>query len=244
MNEIWRDIPSLPYYQASSLGRIRSLPGRTKFSRKTICYLKCRENSTGYLRFGIPGNKTFFVHRAVAEAFLGLANGLTVNHKDSNRKNNNLDNLEYMTQSENIVHARNLGRIKKAFSLEQVLEIKKIKQNDPNVSSYDVASKFKVNATSIQKIWSGSTWTIILFLFLSSCRNSTPPPMDICILDGFGGADCVLKDGTRAYRSPTQLKNYWATTEFDMQGFSSWCYHTNSANIRSQMNRIKKESKE
>lgn len=55
-------------------------------------------------------SKSFFVHCLVAQAFLGDANGLTVNHKDENKLNNRADNLEYMTLAENIRYGGGIQR--------------------------------------------------------------------------------------------------------------------------------------
>jgi hypothetical protein len=65
-----------------------------------------------------------------------------------------------------------------------------------------------------------------LVLALSACRTSQPPPKEICILDGHGGGDCVESDGMLKYRLPSEMLNYWATNQVDMQNFSAWCYNT------------------
>lgn len=75
----------------------------------------------------------------------------------------------------------------------------------------------------------------VLALALSSCRDSVPPKMEICIGDGLGGADCIGADGSRRYRLPSELKNYWMSNQPDMANFTSWCYATNSPE---NMNRI------
>lgn len=54
----------------------------------------------------------FFAHRLVAEAFLPNPNNLpVVNHKDENKLNNQIDNLEWVTYSENIEHAHQTNLI-------------------------------------------------------------------------------------------------------------------------------------
>lgn len=53
--------------------------------------------------------KTYSVHRLVASAFIGQNDDLTVNHKDGNKNNNRLENLEYCTQAENNRHAFDTG---------------------------------------------------------------------------------------------------------------------------------------
>lgn len=69
---------------------------------------KLSENKKGYLKVMLTdflGNrKGYFVHRLVASAFIGDSE-LLVNHKDKNKKNNNLSNLEYINNRDNCIHA-------------------------------------------------------------------------------------------------------------------------------------------
>lgn len=66
-------------------------------------------NNKGYIRFDLSENGKHFVvagHRAVAEAFLTRTHARdVVNHKDGNKCNNNVENLEWCTQKENSIHA-------------------------------------------------------------------------------------------------------------------------------------------
>lgn len=66
---------------------------------------------------------------------------------------------------------------------------------------------------------------VVLVLSLYSC-GTIPPKIEVCIGDGFGGADCKSSSGETVYKSPSQLKNYWMTNQNDMAAFSSWCYRT------------------
>lgn len=79
---------------------------------------------------------------------------------------------------------------------------------------------------------------IALALSLSACRKSKPPVIEICIADGFGGADCILADDTKVYKSPSELKNYWLTNQADMAAFSSWCYQANVDTVKKAMQQI------
>lgn len=81
-----------------------------------------------------------------------------------------------------------------------------------------------------------------LGLLLVSCRQSQPPKIEICIGDGFGGADCVESDGSKLYRTPSQLRNYWMTGQPDMANFSSWCYDTGQNNVKAGMREIKSQA--
>ena len=131
-NEEWRDIPNAPGYQVSNLGRVKSLAkdvGYTqpktgkRYSRMTDeKILVGGRHSGGYhlVNFPVHGSYTsLYVHRLVAEAFLG-ASLLHVNHKDGNKKNNSLTNLEYVTRQENEAHAWKTGLHQARFSDDDV----------------------------------------------------------------------------------------------------------------------------
>lgn len=76
-------------------------------------------------------------------------------------------------------------------------------------------------------------------LLNSSCRDSVPPKIEICIGDGFGGADCIETDGSRKYKSPSELLNYWMTSESDEANYTSWCYGTSERNVQPAMKLIR-----
>ena len=103
--EIWRVIPSAPKYEASSWGRIRNA--------ETLHLRSFVTGADGYHRLTLvtpDGVKCKYVHRLVAEAFIPAdPDRLTVNHRDHNRLNNNLDNLEWMTSTEQNRHKRHSG---------------------------------------------------------------------------------------------------------------------------------------
>jgi len=49
----------------------------------------------------------------------------------------------------------------------------------------------------------------------------------MCQLDGFGGADCVARDGTVGYKTPEQLRNYLSSNPDDYAELITWCYQAN-----------------
>ena len=120
IQEIWKDIPNYEgYYQVSNLGNVKSLSRIVKngLGTRTVCgkILKNLVNTTnGYLvvnlsKIGLV--KTKQIHQLVAEAFLNHSqkgHKLVVNHKNFNRQDNRLENLEIVTQRENA----NLKRFK------------------------------------------------------------------------------------------------------------------------------------
>ena len=78
---------------------------------KEITLLKQYKDHNGYLRIKII-NKTKKVHRLIAKTFIpNKENKSCVNHKDGNKSNNKISNLEWCTRSENSIHAYSTGLI-------------------------------------------------------------------------------------------------------------------------------------
>lgn len=113
--EVWKDIKGYEgLYQVSNLGNIKSLR-KWNGARGKHIYEPCEriltptDNGYGYLIIGLKKNlarKNHYVHRLVAEAFIENPNNYPqINHKDFNRKNNNVDNLEWCTQKQNNQHS-------------------------------------------------------------------------------------------------------------------------------------------
>ena len=98
--EVWKDIKGYEgTYQVSSYGRVKSL----KYGKERI--LKSRVNSYGYLHLNLCKNGKSYnkkIHRLIAEAFIPNPKNLPeINHKDENKLNNNIDNLEWCTHKYN-----------------------------------------------------------------------------------------------------------------------------------------------
>ena len=111
MLELWKPVAGFEgEYEVSSKGRVKSLDrtvlnslGR-KYNIKG-CIRKNVLHNTGYEVVRL-GNNTFRVHRLVACAFLqNPDNKPFVNHKDGDKRNNKLENLEWATEQENTDHA-------------------------------------------------------------------------------------------------------------------------------------------
>lgn len=119
MREIWKDIPGYEgYYQVSNMGQVKSLSrlvphlGHEYLRKGRI--RKLQENQ-GYLCVTLNKNsvsKSFGVHQLVALAFIpNPGDRPFVNHIDGNKRNNCLDNLEWVTAQENILHAIATGLV-------------------------------------------------------------------------------------------------------------------------------------
>lgn len=129
VTETWKDIAGHEgRYAVSNRGRVRNIFGAIKAQRY---------DKYGYPRLNLfKGDKTKLeirhVHALVAESFIGSRpEGREVNHKNGIKDDNRLENLEYVTRSENIRHAFAMGLKKKghmagskkvSYSLEQVLK--------------------------------------------------------------------------------------------------------------------------
>lgn len=109
MKEIW--VPIEGYegrYAVNQYGEV--------WSCKANKFLTPNKMTHGYLcvhlyRGGKSTRKVRTIHQLVAEAFLGNPHGYAeVNHKDFNRANNNLKNLEWVSRKENVQHALAAGR--------------------------------------------------------------------------------------------------------------------------------------
>ncbi|MCI6614441.1 MAG: NUMOD4 domain-containing protein [Mollicutes bacterium] len=115
MNEIWKDVIGYEnLYKVSNWGRVKSF----RFGKERI--LKTFKNKDGYLQVGLWKNnkrKIFLVHRLVAQAFLDNPNNLPeVNHKDENKLNNVVSNLEWCDRTYNVNYGTAIERMIKTAS--------------------------------------------------------------------------------------------------------------------------------
>lgn len=121
MEEVWKDIKGFEnIYQVSNLGRVRSLRRKIVYKNGAVrewdsFYLTPIRNWAGYCRVRLyNGGKTklFSVHRLVADAFLQKSvNKTQINHKNGDRSDNMVCNLEWCSCSENLKHSYDkLGR--------------------------------------------------------------------------------------------------------------------------------------
>ena len=113
--EIWKDIKGFEgHYQVSDKGRVRSL----KYGKERI--LKPERTHNGYLRVGLLKNrnrKMFMVHRLVGQAFLSNSHNLPqINHKDEDKTNNRVENLEWCDGKYNMNYGTRTQRVTEKVS--------------------------------------------------------------------------------------------------------------------------------
>jgi hypothetical protein len=152
---MWKDIPGYEgKYQACEDGRIRNAT--------TMCELKPRPDRNGYLDVGLNRVRKR-VHRLVAETFiLHDVSKNVVNHKDGNKLNNHIDNLEWCTSQINNQHAYDTGlhgkgedHVNSKLTEEQVIEIKRLGRYD---TARNIGKKYNVSKGTINDIFEERTW--------------------------------------------------------------------------------------
>lgn len=142
MQEIWKDIPEFQNYSISNFGNV--------YSKKHNIILKSYKNLYGYLIVNLINKKKrkqFQVHRLVAENFIFNINNLPcVNHIDGNKQNNNINNLEWVSYSENQQHSYKIGLRKTKKIIQYDLDGNFIKTWD---SIKEASVNLNINACGI-----------------------------------------------------------------------------------------------
>ena len=168
MKEIWKDIKDYEgLYQVSNLGRVKSLERLAKSNNNNYRivkkkFLKKYEDKDGYIKVSLNKNaksKAYAMHRLIAEAFIPNPNNYPcINHKDENKQNNNLENLEWCTVKYNNNYGTRIQRCKQKNQIP-------IEQYDLNgnlikkwISAKEVYNKLGYDFSMIRKCCNNKTY--------------------------------------------------------------------------------------
>lgn len=154
--ELWRPIDGLEIYEISSCGRVR---------RNGTKYLSGSINNRGYLRYDLCLNGKRIVksaHRLVADTFIPNPDRKPfINHIDGDRTNNNVANLEWVTNQENLSHAYSvLGRRPRNMKQVVCLETKEVFE-----SCKSAADSFGITESIVNRVCNGKRKTAKGFHF-------------------------------------------------------------------------------
>ena len=182
MQEEWKPAPNFEaFYEVSNLGRVKakartrrgvSKAGNEFVRRMPEALLKAVDHNAGYLSLGLTREagvkaRGVLIHRLVAEAFIPNPENLPwVNHKDGDKHNNDVANLEWCTPRENTMHAMGAGfmtvlrgseRGTAKLNEDKVFVIKKMMLL--GFTNKRLAEIFEVSTAPISYIRNNQAWT-------------------------------------------------------------------------------------
>lgn len=182
MSEVWKTIEGTNgLYEVSDHGRVRSLDryieynwkGKTmrRIQKGKVLSDKCNTDYQIVKVYYEDGPKYIRIHQLVANAFVKKLEGKNyVNHIDANKHNNRADNLEWVTQKENITHAWEMGLCSGAIagvghhnSKLTEDDVRWIRENDRttnggNMSREEMAKVLGVSGVSVTNVANRKTW--------------------------------------------------------------------------------------
>ena len=176
--EMWKPVPRFAgLYEVSNLGRIRSLDRSYMMTNvfSPVIFkrtwrgriMKLKPDKNGYLRFDAcvsDVNKTLSVAACVCEAFNGpKPKGKQINHKDGKVANNVPTNLEWVTNSENMLHQKRVlghgrGEDHPASKVtEDAVRLIRAAKNEGWSLSF-LAERYNINQATVSNICRRKTW--------------------------------------------------------------------------------------
>lgn len=168
--ETWQFVPGFEgEYEVSTLGRLRShVLGQQRI-------LRCAPDSRGYIPvflYGKRQRKRYWLHRLIAEVFIpNPQQRREVNHKNGNKSDCRVENLEWVSRSQNIRHAYENGLVKyvgkrgadsnkAVLTNEQVLQLRKLYE-EREYTQRELAEMFNISRSTVYQILKRRSWSHI-----------------------------------------------------------------------------------
>lgn len=156
MIEKWKRIKEFPHYKISNFGRVKILPRIKILKGKILNKFNIGRGYAGVTLYHYGRFKAFPIHKLVTKAFLGTCpKGKEVNHRNGNKMDSRLKNLEYVSHLENVLHGYN-RRSKCVLTKKDVIKIRKL--ISVHVPIVKITSVFKISPSTVCDIKYGRTW--------------------------------------------------------------------------------------
>lgn len=128
-------------------------------------YLSGGRPESGRYKCLCVGSLNRYVHRIVAELFIApCPPGMEVNHRDGNKLNNRVENLEYVTRKQNMEHAKNIGHLRNGERIHNaklnpsvVLEIRELRR-EKKTAYNKIAKMFGITTVTAFRADKGHCW--------------------------------------------------------------------------------------
>jgi DNA-binding transcriptional regulator YiaG len=167
LSEVWKPVPNYEsFYAISNLGNFARIKKDGKYLRKL-------NSATPYLSVSLKdidgtGQKTIYIHKLVAQLFIGeRPDGFVIRHLDGNKYNNHASNLTYGTPQQNHEdlkkHKTHSGENNsRALLNEKSVKAIRILHSEFNLTKNQLANAFDVSQATIHAILVGRNWSNVI----------------------------------------------------------------------------------
>jgi Mor family transcriptional regulator len=212
--EIWHEVLGYEgHYEVSNFGNVRSLARKSLNGRSLRQKMLRAAISGGYPFVNLRKDgkaETIRIHKLVANAFIGIQpDDYEVNHKDCDKLNNHVINLEYVTHKDNITHAVDAER----FGFLSSDDVRNIRDSFPDMSLSELATKYNVGTRTISNILKRKTYTRVTKSNgeahePAKIEHGTPSDIVMQIKEQFHNRQCSVAEFAKKFSvHPTTIFN-------------------------------------